>query len=74
MFLTLGVPSWDREITMQNKTERFIEATLGSDSAFYEMLCHLCENPDEALKRNIPMRLKRDIEYVLKKCVNDTNK
>ncbi len=58
---------------MQNKIERFIDATLGSESAFYDMLCHLCENPQDALERNIALRLKRDIEYVLKKCVNDAN-
>lgn len=51
-----------------NKTERFIEANLGTNSAFYEMLMHLCEDPQDAMGRNVPIRLANQLEYVLKKC------
>ena len=53
---------------MQNKTERFIHTHLGEDTAFMEMLKHLCENPDDAISRNCPQRMLGQLEYVLAKC------
>jgi GTP cyclohydrolase I len=55
-----------------NKTERFIEANLGTNSAFYEMLMHLCEDPQDAMVRNVPTRLASQLEYVLKNVLNNT--
>lgn len=52
-----------------NKTERFIDANIGTNSAFYEMLMHLCENPQDAIARNVPTRLASQLEYVLKNVV-----
>ena len=54
-----------------NKTARFIHSNMGSNSAFYEMLMHLCENPQDAIARNVPQRMARDLDYVLKKVISD---
>tara|TARA_S200002703_G_scaffold135810_1_gene124824 strand:- start:785 stop:976 length:192 start_codon:yes stop_codon:yes gene_type:complete len=55
-----------------NKTERFIDANIGNNSAFYEMLMHLCEDPQDAIARNVPTRLANQLEYVLKNVVDNT--
>ena len=55
-----------------NKTERFIEANLGTNSSFYEMLMHLCEDPQDAMGRDVPIRLANQLEYVLKNVINNT--
>ena len=47
------------------KTERFIDAHLGVNSAFYEMLMHLREDPQDAISRNVPDRMHKNLEYVL---------
>ena len=49
------------------KTERFVHQQLGDNSAFREMLMHLCENPADALSRRVPQRMLDQLEWVLSK-------
>ena len=49
------------------KTERFVHQQLGDNSAFREMLTHLCEDPTDALSRRVPQRMLDQLEWVLSK-------
>jgi|TARA_R100000482_G_scaffold62611_1_gene23050 hypothetical protein len=45
----------------------FIQNNLGEDSAFMEMLKHLCEDSQDAISRKCPERMLKELTFVLQK-------
>ena len=43
----------------------FIQNNLGEDSAFMEMLKHLCEDSQDAISRKCPERMLKELHIVL---------
>ena len=45
----------------------FVQNNLGENSAFMEMLKHLCDDPDDAVMNFCPERMLKELTFVLQK-------